>query len=73
MLAVIWSTENPYFKNVMSLHLKQTFGSLRMYSCASLTVKKDVPQKRTHAARTNPSWACSVRMHSRLVRFHTFN
>lgn len=37
-----------------------------------VTVKNDVPQKRTTMPRTNPSCACSVRTHSCLVRFQTF-
>lgn len=39
---------------------------------ATVTVKNDVPQKRTTIPRTNPSCACSVRTHSCLVRFQTF-
>lgn len=39
---------------------------------AAVTVKKDVPQWRTTIPRTKPSCAWSVRMHSCLVRFHTF-
>lgn len=37
-----------------------------------VTVKKDVPQKRTTMPRTKPSCACSVRTQSRFVRFHNF-